>query len=145
MGTEERSGMKIEANWGNYPEFNSWVDLMKAWVVEYGITQFIGADDDGLDPTGVIMATDRQLIWTAETAGDSQTITSVFNQGNSPVGGVTGWYIAKLPHSQELYLEDLKSMDCEECDTDGCEECDFEGTYWAYFEDTPAYPWRTLH
>lgn len=132
--------MKIVDNWKRFPELEHWIRDLEAWVGEFGISDFVAADDQGFDLTGRIAATDPKLVWTAETAGDYQTISASLGQGNSPIGGVTGWYIGSKPHAGELVYEDLKTIYCEHCDSDGCEDCDFEGSFWAYFEDTPAYP-----
>lgn len=132
--------MKVTSEWEQYPELLTWVEEMKSWVQEYGIHKFVHADDAGLDPTGTIAQTNPKLIWTNE----NESITSVLRIGNFNLWGVSGWYLASHPHSSDIVLEDMKTMDCDLCGGDECESCEFEGVYWAYFEDTPGYPLKKL-
>lgn len=128
--------MKVTGNWEKYPELLTWIEEMKLWVSEYGIYQFVHADDAGFDPSGVISKTDPQLVWTNE----NESITSQFREGNFNSWGVSGWYLGTKPHSENIVLEDMKTIDCDSCEGEECESCEFEGVFWAYFEDTPLYP-----
>lgn len=125
-------------NWQDYPHLVEWVDQMKKWAADYQIYEFIGADEDGQDPSGRIPVEfsyqrdenagrlERHFIWTLEDNGasDGRIITSEFSSGMSRYN--FGWYVGRVPHENGRLIFDAGKLACNKCEGQGFLE-DSEG------------------
>jgi hypothetical protein len=135
--------MAYEGNWREISEFLEWYEAAETWKKEFGVFEYIEADENGKDPTGRSSSYDEKYVWTLQS-WDTDFIEPGRGEGFGSSGGVEGWYISKEPWTEtnKPTIEALKIISCITCgegelaDPEDCETCDYEGTIWMRLEDT---------
>ena len=123
------------------PEFVEFIARMKAWAKEYGIYEFIKADDDGEVPEETPILVTDEFVWT-ERSQDEQSIETGLATGSPNYGSCVGWYLGTKPWNRSSGFLAQSTVDCPEClngknkDPEDCsfEYCQQDGVIWIYLE-----------
>lgn len=107
--------MHEEHSWQSFPHIVRWVSEMQTWANDFGIYEYIDADEGGADPTGKLDQADPNTIWTELLLSD-ELIVSGYRTGDWGSGGVVGWYVGEVSHGGTELNFDAGKFACSVCE-----------------------------
>ena len=116
-------------NWQEHPYLVKWVDSVNKWAKDYEIYEFISSDEQGYDQSGRFAKNRDEalekgdskdsLVWTLVDSSSEINVLSKFSIGAGSSWATLGWFLGRIPHSQEKIGFDFLKKICSKCEGAG--------------------------